>query len=280
MEERDPLAQLDAGPIFVVGVARSGTTWVHDALRTHPLVGALFETELFEEVFGVLGLLHDSNFAPTPRRVGRLADREAVVAEIRALAGRLFARGLKPHHRYLVEKTPGHVLRMPLIAEIFPDARFIHVIRDGRDVCVSIRAADRSWERTLRRLPGSLGIAQAARRWQHQVRVGRADARRLPGRVLEVRYEQLRADPRAGYRTMMDFALIPYDDEIVERMHEKVDFDTTERANDATGFYRGGRVGDWERELGLVDRLAFEATAGDALVELGYEPPGRRWIRR
>jgi hypothetical protein len=276
----DPLAALDAGPIFVVGAARSGTTWVHDALRIHPLVGALFETELFQLGTGMGGLLDPARWEGEPQGVARLMSREELLAEARLFAGRVLVSGLKPHHRYLVEKTPGHVERMPVIAAAFPEARFIHVIRDGRDVCVSTRAAQRTWARSWRRLPGRLELGRIAVSWARLVRAGRAGSAALPGRVLEVRYEELRRDPRAGYRCMLDFASIPYDDELIEQIHTSVDFDTTGRAKDTTGFYRAGRVGDWQDEFDLVDCIGFDAAAGGTLVELGYESRRGWWLSR
>jgi hypothetical protein len=279
MGSTDPLAALDAGPIFVVGAARSGTTWVHDALRIHPLVGAVFETELFQLNTGMGGLFDPARWEGDPQGVARIISRADLLAEGRAFAGRVLAHGLQPHHRYLVEKTPGHVERMPIIAAAFPEARFIHVIRDGRDVCVSRRAAQRTWARSWKRLPGRLEVARIAASWSRLVRAGQAGAAALGDRVLEVRYEELRRDPRAGYRRMLDFATIPYDDELIETIHAGVDFDTTGRAKDPTGFYRAGRVGDWQHELGLTDCIAFDAVAGATLVDLGYEARRGWWLR-
>ena len=276
----DPLGALDAGPIFVVGAARSGTTWVHDALRIHPLVGAVFETELFQLNTGMGGLFDPARWEGKPQGVARIISREDLLAEGRAFASRVLAHGLKPEHRYLVEKTPGHVERMPVIAAAFPEARFIHVIRDGRDVCVSRRAAQKSWAASWKRLPGRLDVARIASAWGRLVRAGQAGAAALGDRVLEVRYEELRRDPRAGYRRMLDFATIPYDDELIETIHTNVDFDTTGRAGDTTGFYRAGRVGDWQHSFHLVDCIAFDAAAGKTLIELGYEERRGWWLAR
>jgi hypothetical protein len=187
---------------------------------------------------------------------------------------------VKPHHRYLVEKTPGHVARIPVIAEVFPDARFINVVRDGRDVCVSHLAAQATWAKSWRRLPGRLEVARLARRWKRRIGEGHAGAAAVPGRVLEVRYEELRREPRDGYRRILDFATIPYDDAMIEHIHTGVDFDTTDRANDDSGFYRAGRVGDWQSTFRITDSVMFDAMAGDTLVDLGYERRRGWWLAR
>jgi hypothetical protein len=273
----DPLAQLDASPIFVVGVARSGTTWVHDALRGHPLVGAVFESMLFERLTGMGGLLGDAHWGNRPRGVAQLASREEVVGEVRRLASELLGRALKPHHRYLVEKTPGHVMMIGEIAEVFPESRFVHVLRDGRDVAVSMRAARRTWARGARTRPFGFSLPMTARRWQRALRYARGQGVALGDRMLEVRYEELRADPVGSYRLLFDFCGIPYDDELLERIHQKTDFELSGRSNKPGGFYRGGRVGDWRTHFNLVDGLLFNAVAGEGLIEAGYEQD-RRWL--
>ena len=69
---------------------------------------------------------------------------------------------------------------------------------------------------------------------------------------------------------------MPDDDAIIARLVSKTDFASTGRAVDPTGFYRGGRTGDWRRSFTVLDALAFNLLAGSELVEVGYEK-GRWW---
>jgi hypothetical protein len=274
----DPLAQLAAPPIFVVGQARSGTTWVHDIYRAHPLVRGVFESRLFERTNGIVGLLGSGHWGGRAGRgVGQLADRDTVVAEMRRFAGRLLAAGLQPRHRYLVEKTPSHARVMREITEVFPGSRFVHVVRDGRDVWVSAREARRTWARNWQRLPLGLELARTAHAWQSTIEAVREQAAALGPNVLEVRYEDLRADPFAAYRRLFDFATIPYDDDVLQRIFERTDFASTPRAADTTGFYRGGRVGDWRGGMQPLSGLVFNVMAGRMLVDMGYER-SRLWV--
>lgn len=274
----DPLGQLDAPPVFVVGHARSGTTWVLDIYRSHPLVRGVFESRVFERGNGVVGLLGSGHWGgPRPRGLGELADRDEIVADVRAFVLRLLTKGIQPHHRYLVEKTPGHAHHLAEIAEVLPEARFVHVVRDGRDVWVSAREARRTWARTWATLPGGLEVARTAHRWQETVRTVRRAATTLGAPVLEVRYEELRADPFSGYERLFRFAGIPYDDETLRAIHTATDFERSGRAGDPSGFYRAGRVGDWRQAFSVPESLIFNAFGGAALVEAGYEP-GRRWL--
>lgn len=273
----DPLAQLAAPPVFIVGQARSGTTWVHDIYRAHPAVRGVFESMLFERGHGVLGPLSDVHWGgPKPQGLGAIASREEVVDAVREVAGRLLASGLAAHHRYLVEKTPGHAHAIPSILEVFPEARFVHVVRDGRDVWVSARAARRTWARSWGSLPAGLEVARAAHRWQETLRTVRRHAALAGDALLEVRYEELRADPFAAYRRLYDFAGIPHDDELLAEIHQQTDFDLSGRAADPSGFYRAARVGDWRGSFHLADGLLFNAFGGRGLIEAGYEVD-RRW---
>lgn len=104
---------------------------------------------------------------------------------LRAFYAAYAARHRKPRWG---DKTPGYVLDMPLIAEILPEARFIHVIRDGRDVALSL-------------LPlwfGPSTLEEAARWWEERVRAGRRDASSV--QYIEVRYERLVLDTRTELR--------------------------------------------------------------------------------
>jgi hypothetical protein len=273
--ESDPLARLDAPPVFVVGVARSGTTWVQAILRSHPEVIGAYETSLFAAGGPIATLLDSERWKPGAKDLARFMNREDMIAEIRRFAGRVLMRRLGPTHRYLVEKTPAHLFAMPLIAEIFPEARFIHVLRDGRDVYVSVRQGRRSWARwSNRRL--QLSAPGQARLWKRAL--GEVERVRpvLDGRLMEIRYEELKADPFGSYRRLLDFAGIPYDDPFLHEVHRRTDFDLN-HPPDESAFYRGGRVRDWQTHMNIGEGLMYNIVAGDALVRWGYEA-SRRWF--
>ena len=275
---RRSLDQLAADPIFVVGVPRSGTTWVHDILRAHPLVAGVFESMLFEPLNGMGGLLSSAHWGDRRRGVAALVEQDDLVASMRRLAEDVLSRSLQPHHRYLAEKTPSHVMVMPALVQVFPGAKIIHVVRDGRDVVVSTRAARRTWAKAWETPRFGLELASAARRWRRWTVLGQEAAAELgPERVLEVRYEQLRAEPFDGYRQLLTFCGIPFDDELLEEIHQRTDFELSGRSENQTGFYRAGRVGDWRSSFGVVDGVVFNAFAGSRLVELGYERSRLWW---
>ncbi len=105
------------------------------------------------------------------------------------------------------EKTPHNVLFMVPLGELFPEARFIHLIRDGRDVACSLITMDWLNPLTGRKLDYVQNIASAARYWREVVTVARQQAQHptLAGRVRELRYEALVANPEGVMRQVLQF---------------------------------------------------------------------------
>jgi hypothetical protein len=276
-----PLDRLASGPVFVVGCARSGTTWVLDIYGAHPEVAAISESWLFSPNAGVVSLLEEPHWSPDkrggPQGLARVLSKEEFLEELRAFLARVLGHALGDGQRFLVEKSPNHVWNIDKIAEVFPEARFVHVVRDGRDVTVSLLAAGASWAPHWKESSAG-SVRQAAATWQRSVTQVAAAAGTLGDRYLEVRYEDLHADPASSYRRLFDFGGMPYDDGLLERVRQATDFDANFVANEA-GFRRAGRTGDWRTRFSTADCLAFQLEAGPLLNELGYEPDDR-WVER
>lgn len=285
----DPLGRLGAPPVFVIGNGRSGTTWVYDLLTAHPEVAGIFESWLFGRGTGVRGLFHDSQWSPEMIELGKaklgrryglnaLGTREEMLLEVRDLATRWFARALEPGHRYLVEKTPDHLHAIGLIAEVFPEARFVHVLRDPRDVADSMRAAA-AWNPGWAGRTGRRAIAAAAAEWNAEVPAGRIAGRALGDRYTEVRYEELKADTHAALERLFAFCGIEAGEAAVEAAVRANDFAGAHGSGAGEGsFRRRGVSGGWRTSLSLHERLAVERHAGAAMRDLGYERSRTWWL--
>lgn len=286
--------QLAEGPIFLVGHPRSGTTWVYDILTAHPQVAGILESWIFSASGGLSPLFGAEHWSaesrmlqrgiePRPIGLSQMVTREELASEVRRLVERLMARRLDPSHRFLVEKTPTPYTDIGVVAEVFPDARFLHVIRDGRDMAVSLRAAALAWNPGWSQFAGAAGRARyralyrAGRSWHATLTATREVGERLDDRYTEIRYETISADPRQAIGRIFDFARIPYDARIVGEVFERTDFHRHFPGGEDR-FRRGGRVGDWRRRFGVLDAVAFELGAKRGLVEVGYEPRRLLWI--
>ena len=183
---------------FIVGVGRSGTTLLRLMLDSHPELAIPPETGFAPEVVracraGAARRRRAGRAAARAAQLGRLRPRRGRArAPLRGLRGRLdggarSARALRPLRggpgkpRW-GDKTPAYVKRMPMISKALPEARFVHVIRDGRDVALS-RARRRAC-----REPAP--PERAAETWRKRILRAREAAERLD-HYLEVRYEDL-----------------------------------------------------------------------------------------
>lgn len=246
-----------------------------DILTAHPEVAGIYESWIFTKKHGIGSLFAGAHWPSGHSGLGRLLDRAELIREVRDLILRLFSRSLQPHHRFLVEKSPSHLFAIELIDELFPDCRIVHVLRDGRDVCVSVRAAARSW---MPDWGSSFGrsVYTSARSWRDAVmKVGQHRAR-LGDRFLEIRYETIKQDPIGSYRRLFKFCRIPYDEGLLNHIYARTDFDKNFVPNEA-GFRRQGQVGAWRKSFNLIDCVVFNLVAGQALIDTGYETSRRWW---
>ncbi len=162
------------------------------------------------------------------------------------------------------ETTPVHVLQMPEILTSIPNALFIHVIRDGRDVAMSLDQL--GWVSSLPWDKGN-GMYAAAASWAWIVRNGRADGDRLGASYLEVRYEALVESPRDVLRTVGAFVAQELDyDHIQANAIGSVAKPNTSFPGQPAKF-----SGRWREAWSGEQVATVEAMVGRQLKELGYQ---------
>ena len=275
--------------VFIVGCPRSGTTLLRRIVGAHSEIAMLGETHWIPRLartglgIGPDGLVTDElvDWLVAYHRFPRLRLRPDEVRGL--LAGGVtypqFVRalfhlyGCKRGKAIVAEKTPNYVAEIPTLHALFPEARFVHLIRDGRDVCLSALNWERKAEdfahrlRTWREDP----LVTAALWWKTFVSLGREDGAEL-GRDLyyELRYEALVANPERECRRLCTFLDVEYDDRML-RFHEgKTKSDPSLSAKRAWLPITAG-LRDWRTQFPLDDLEVFEAVAGDLLDDLGYE---------
>ena len=295
------LANMPPPMPFVVGVNRSGTTLLRMMLDAHPELTVPPETHFipaFAKEFkerknnGEKMTADDAvDFLVGHRRWGDFGLDEAVLRErvkkldkvrpkyvLRAFFG-LYAESQGKTR--VGDKTPGYVKQMGIIQRTVPEARFIHLIRDGRDVALS---------RESRMSAEELTVERHAKIWKRRISRARRQQSRLK-HYIELRYEDLIADPETALRKVCDFIELPYDPAMLE-YHERSADRLQEIARDldddnggalrpaaerveahslVTEAPRSDRVDRWRELMPPSDIVEFETIAGDLLDELGYE---------
>jgi hypothetical protein len=170
------------------------------------------------------------------------------------------------------DKTPGYARKVSILHALWPRARFVHLIRDGRDVCLSMA----NWPKAHQKRPGRFAtwkddpVSTTALWWEFMVRKGRELGRSFgPELYYEVRYESLVSNPAEECKALCAFLDLPFDDAML-RFHEGRT--KTTPGLDAKHAWlpvtRGLR--DWRSQMPAEDVGRFEAAAGDLLEELGY----------
>lgn len=253
----------DPAPIFVIGAPRSGTTLVRLILDSHPRISCGEETHFLRDLEAVVGRNWDlvATYGLT---------RAWWIEHLRGLYETFQAAVLAQNGKVRwAEKDPTYTLHLPFIEELFPTAVYVHLLRDGHDVVASFR--DR-W--------GYKSAARAARtEWARHVTAARELGRRLPDdRFLQLRYEELVADPETQGRRLFAFLGEAWDPTVLDfdpRDHSATDryqwFSAQQRAaggEEATIYT--SRVGAGGASLDPVLRTILRRRHGDLLHELGY----------
>jgi hypothetical protein len=282
---------------FIVGQHRSGTTLLRLMLDAHPQLAIPPETQFIPLVAQRCAAAADPrrSFLDTltghPHWPDVHVDDAVLDERLQALEPFDVGDALRAFYALYAErfgkprfgdKTPRYVLHMELIERLLPEACFIHIIRDGRDVTLSVMDEQRRAGKTVR-------AAHVARRWREKIALARSQAHRLNA-YAEIRYEDLVLDTEAALRRVCDAIDLKWDPAMLEyhatapaRLAELVSVDAKwatvgeRRARHAWAAHppEPTRVGRWRREMSPADRRSFEEEAGDLLRELGYEPGAR-----
>ena len=313
---------------FVVGLAKSGTTWLMKTLDAHPEVLCKGEGRFFGEEYRREVLAQTQTKQQPSSLYNALLGSEYLRLWIERS---VWSRGgeVNGHIRDLVRLATEYFLttelsksgkkvvgdKTPLLGpkfveeihEIYPEARVIHIIRDGRDQAVSFihQQGNRAKRgRTHRLSPEELAKSEAYRRSPRELvetgegmfaektlrkaaenwalRVGRAveDGPALFGdRYTEVRYEDLLERPNEEVERLLGFLGVDTDESLVERCVGSASFEKLSRGRergeeDPSSFYRKGVAGDWKRLFNERDRQVYKEEAGELLIRLGYENDG------
>ncbi len=290
-----PMVRTSKNPfVFVVGCPRSGTTLLQRMLNSHPQLAVINDSHFVARVpekhapetleaatAGQSLPLSPALISGTQEyhrtwRVGldnaRLEQIAASQTDWSGFVAAVFDAVAAENGKPLAgEKTPDYVRNLPLLHGLFPQARVVHIVRDGRDVALSLR----DWAHE-KKGPGRLEmwqrnpVAVAAIWWRWLVESGRLAARRLPDLAyLEVRYETLVQEPESTLRGVADFLGLDFSPRMLE-------FHAGRRRREAKSAKsawlpptRGLR--DWRKQLSSGQQRVFELLAGDCLEAGGYE---------
>lgn len=278
---------MEQRPFFLTGAPKSGTTWLGKLLDAHPEISCRGEACIHH--FGQRLVEAGKSYNQL------LAQRRAVITDANDFPQLPFADVLvlmrtfielrfqaiadpaKPRLKFLGEKDPEHALHFKDLAPLFPEAKFIHIIRDGRGVFIS------AWHHNVRSNYEHLKthdfdafLDLTAREWSDRVRRAREGAKLVGDRCFEVRYEDLVAEPELWMARVLTFLGADAAPDIVRACVEAASFEKLSQGRkvgeeDRASFFRKGDPDDWRNQLTDAQCKRFDQLSGGLLKELGYE---------
>lgn len=271
-------------PVFVVGSPRSGTTFLYDALQStgeFPVYNR--ESHVFSGLVTRVGNL--SRRRNREKLLAKWLDSQyfkPIGVDVEEVKQRFLREGrnggdflrfvmedmaCRQHVERWADHTPDHVLYMQQIKSTIPDALFIHLVRDGRDVALSL---DKQGYLDSYLLDKRYGVMVCGIYWEWTVETGMKQGARIGDSYLEVRYEDLIGKPRETFARIGQFL----DHEMDWERIRSAGIGAVSKPN--TSFNAGSNGGDfspvsrWRTAFPEGDLRRFESMIGPSLQRFGY----------
>jgi len=272
-------------PVFILGTPRSGTTLLRLILDSHPDIAITPESSFFfrvkslweglypdlNDVENIRSLIDDLHTMPqikdwipkscTFQSIMEGREREgfdSLAAFIDKFFG-LYAES-KSKHRW-GDKTPKNLHSVEQILELFPSAKILMMVRDCRDVTISLNKADFS----------KVSYLSAARRWQMDADIAQKYLKQNNDQIYLLRYEDLLLNPSQVIKSVLSFLNLSDDPEIMKRYVEHEDDVVHTKSSLYMKPIEIDNLYKWKKEMSVSDVAECEAIARNGLVYFGYE---------
>ena len=256
--------------VFILGAPRSGTTWLQAMLAHHPSVAATPEIEqtFFDRY--LVKLTKAWAVECRNREEGKwvqglpyLWSEAEFDGFVKDFFQKVYVKILEknPAATHILDKHPNYSNHVALIHKVAPKAKYVHIIRDGRNVAVSMISASRR----LGFGPGDVGVA--AQKWlEHTIHARKAEAYGADS-YYEVKYEDLVAHGKNRLLDIFAFCNLPVDEKLIETIDEKKLYSSPNPEGNAAE-RRGQTV--WSAALSQHQKYLFNKIAGNLLKSLHY----------
>jgi Sulfotransferase family len=287
-----------APPLIVLGVGRSGTTLLRVMLDRSSEIAIPYESffvtplahrhgrrpkiDDFLDDLGRFYQLYEWGISPDdvrPKLRPGMTIGEAIAAVFEVYA----EHEGKPRWG---DKTPLYMQHLPVLERLFPDALWVHLVRDGRDAALSFLSLPEGFSGKTWALPRT--APQFAARWRTEILAARQLGTHVGDRYLELRYEDLVTEPERELRRVCEHASLRWEPAMLDYAGTSDVASMPEHKHLAQPPTPGLR--DWRSQMSREDALAFEQVAGDVLRGTDYEllepgavyptPGGKRELAR
>jgi Sulfotransferase family len=274
-------------PLLILGVRRSGTTLLRVMLDRHSELAVPDESYFVPQLADRhLRRVDPDEFVDDLSRIDTLAEWNVPLDKVRARLTERMSIGVAIGTVYAVyaeecgkqrwgDKTPMYMQNLRLLERLFPDALFVHLIRDGRDAALSFLSMPKGLMTETWMQPRS--VAAFAAQWRVEIKAARRLGHRVGDRYLEVRYEDLVADVEVTLRRICQFGGLVYESGMTDYA-DYVDVSDKPHQQSLTRPPTAG-LRDWRLQMPPEEVGEFARVAGDLLFELGYETHERPDVR-
>lgn len=292
---------------FVFGHARSGTTLLMRLLRLHPEVHCNYQAHFFTRKPMLKSLVDSPDVEEwLTRKSNRWNQgRDLSPLILRAAADFIMERGVAREGKGIVgDKSPSSTIHAQVARDayaLYPDAKIIYIVRDGRDVLISerfrnfveeskfltkedkriisdLRADSAPFSDGRRSIFTETFIRNVAKRWADDLQEINSEGKRLYAEnYISLRYEDMLAQPLAELSRLWKFLGVKkvvktLEKQLLTEMSSNPDEEwQAKRGEDIASFLPKGQAGNWRRLFTEKDKALFKEAAGDALVKWGYE---------
>ncbi|MCP5006199.1 MAG: sulfotransferase [Planctomycetes bacterium] len=274
------------GPIFIVGAARSGTTLLQYMLRSHPNISLptaeshffipfykrrveFGDLKQYKNLYALIAEIYQSRkLFFTEELHGINIDLEIMTKLLHnqgcytvpdVIAGIFKANAKAEGKERWGDKTPYYILHLNTLLEMFPDAQFVHIIRDGRDCALSMLKRRQDLK--------IFNIYHAAYTWQKYVVAGLTFGDKHRDCYFQIRYEDILDQPKQSMHGLCSFLNVPYNDALIEFRKAIGNGNKTPLL---TKPIQKSNQSKWQSIMMEKDLAVFEGLAGKTLAANGY----------
>ena len=266
------------GPLFIIGISRSGTKLLRDLLNNHSKISLTkcetkfipsfyrhFKNWSNEKIMNDFSTIYKSflrtKFYSDMKKTGNLPSREIWFNKVETWSIGGVIKSLLKYPTNLNtkniwgDKTPNYLIHIPILKTIFPDAKFIHITRDVRDVCIS---AFKAWRRNY---------YYTAQCWNDYISQCRKDADDLSDSdYLEIKYEDLIEKPEYCMSGLCAFVGVAFEKKMCRLKNP------SENIGDTKGEVKiiDTNTGKWKTQLNSRELKKIETICAPILLESGY----------
>ena len=269
--------------VFIIAVPRSGTSWLQGMLANLPEIATVRETHLVDCYLGrLVNAWRSEQQQPHPDGLKAILSETEFYDCLKSFSDRILAKILEfnPGAKITIEKTPDNLNFVSLLNRLYPEAYFIHVLRDPRAVIAShLALKQENW--------GWVGEdknhVDLARRWVYGMEQRDRATKLLKERFLEVRYEDMKQNRDGVLLKITDLLGLNYTQEQLSQLipylsakdlnRTKAEFPPQNPFFDTRpNFFRRGEIDSWKQELTQEQIIDLEAICIRSMTACGYQP--------